>query len=140
MKDGVASSPDGIALRFERVNIIGSGAVNLTTREILFGFKAVRRQRFSLSFLDIAGDFAKIEGTLDQPKVGLDTENVLLKGGAAWATLGVSLLATNSLRRLSASEDPCAAIVEKGRTASDPIDALTDSLKKSLPLPGATKK
>ncbi len=111
MKDGVASSPDGIALRFNRVDILGSGAINLTSREILFGFKAVRRQWFSLSVLDIAGEFATIEGTLDQPKVGLDTEGVLLKGGAAWATLGVSLLATNVLRRLGSAEDPCAAIV-----------------------------
>lgn len=139
VKDGVASSPDGIALRFKRVDILGSGAVNLTSREILFGFKAVRRQWFSLSFLDLAGDFAKIGGTLDKPKVGLDTEGVLLKGGAAWATLGVSLLATNFLRKLSSSNDPCAAIVEKGRTAADPIDSLSNTLKESLPTTGVKK-
>jgi len=140
VKDGVASSPDGIALRFKRVDILGSGAINLATREILFGFKAVRRKWFSLSFLDLAGDFAKIEGTLDQPKVGLDAGNVLVQGGAAWATLGVSLLATNFFRRMSAADDPCAEIVRIGRTAANPVDALTDALRKNLPLPGGTKK
>ena len=133
--DGVASSPDGIALRFKPMDILGSGAINLQTREILFGFKAVRRKWWSIGALDLAGDLAAIRGTLDQPKVVLDTEGALIKGGAAWATMGVSLLATNFFRKLSASEDPCAAIIEKGRTAANPIDTLINSLQ----LPGPMK-
>ncbi len=132
LKDGIARSPDGIALRFKRMDILGSGAINLSTREILFGFRAVRRRWLDFSILSVASDFAQISGTLDQPRVGLDTSGVLFKGGAAWATLGLSLLATNVLRTLSASEDPCAAIVEKGRTSTDPVDALI----RKLPVPG----
>ena len=129
VKDGVANSPNGIAFRFKRMDILGSGAVNLATGKILFGFKAVRRHWFDFSILSVASDFASITGTVDKPRVGLDTQGALITGGAAWATAGLSLLATNFLRTLSSSEDPCTAILEKGRTASDPIDALMKSLQ-----------
>jgi uncharacterized protein involved in outer membrane biogenesis len=127
--DGVASSPDGIALRFKRMDLLGSGAANLSTREILFGFKAVRRKWWSFSILELAGDFATIRGTIEQPKVGLSPEDVIVQGGAAWATLGLSILATNFFRKLNAAEDPCAQIVEKGHTASTPIDDLLKSMR-----------
>jgi hypothetical protein len=117
------------------MDILGSGAVNLSNREILFGFRAVRRQWLSISLLDLTSDFARISGTLDQPKVGLDTEGLLIKGGAASATLGISLLATDTLRQLRKLEDPCAAIVAKGKTSSDPLDALLRGLPKRLGAP-----
>ena len=131
VKDGVANSPNGIAFRFKRMDILGSGAINLSTGKILFGFKAVRRNWLDFNILSVASDFASITGTVDKPTVGLDTQGVLITGGAAWATAGLSLLATNFLRTLSSSEDPCKAILEKGRTASDPLDALMKSLQPS---------
>ena len=132
VKDGVASSPDGIALRFKRMDILGSGSIELSTGKILFGFKAVRRRWLDFTVISVAGNFAIISGTLENPKVGLDTQGLLIQGGAAWATAGLSLLATDFLRTMSSSKDPCAAIVEKGRTDTDPID----TLMKSLHLPG----
>ncbi|UCH46544.1 MAG: AsmA family protein [Betaproteobacteria bacterium] len=144
--DGIVSSPDGMAIRFKEVDILGSGAVNLVTREILFGFKAVRRRWFSFSFLDLAGDLATIRGTIEAPRVSLDPGGTLVTGGAAWATAGLSLLATRFWRQLGAADDPCKAIIEKGRTQSDPLDSLIkdlplpDDLLESLPLPGAEEK
>jgi uncharacterized protein involved in outer membrane biogenesis len=144
--NGVASSPDGMAIRFKDVDILGSGAINLVTREILFGFKAVRRRWFSFSFLDIAGDLATIGGTLDKPTVGLDPGGTLITGGAAWATAGLSLVATRFWRKLGAADNPCEAIIEKGRSQSDPLDSLIrdlplpHNLLESLPLPGKKKK
>ncbi len=129
VKDGVANSTNGIAFRFKRMDILGSGAINLTTSKILFGFKAVRRRWLDFSILSVASDFASVTGTVSKPRVGLDTQGVLVTGGAAWATAGLSLLATNFLRTMSSSENPCTAILEKGRTASDPIDALMKSLQ-----------
>ena len=127
--NGVATSPDGIALRFRQLDILGSGAVNLATGEISFGFKAVHRELLSLSVLDLASDFASVGGTLAHPVVGLDTGGLLFKGGAAWATGGLSLLATSFLRKAAASENPCAAIAEKGHTASGPLDQLIEGLQ-----------
>jgi hypothetical protein len=131
--DGVASSPDGIAFRFKRMDLLGSGAMNLSTQEISFGFKAVRRKWWSFSFLELAGDFASIGGTIDKPKVDLNPGDVIVQGGAAWATLGLSLLATNFFRKLNTAEDPCAQIVEKGRTANTPIDDLLKSTRPGAP-------
>ena len=130
--NGIATSPDGIALRFKRMDILGSGAINLATRELLFGFKAVRRQWLSFSTLEIASDFVRIGGTLDKPNVGLDPGNLLIRGGAAGATFGISLLATDFLRKLRAMEDPCRAIASRGRTSADPLEAPIQA----VPLPG----
>jgi len=129
VKDGIANSPSGIAFRFKRMDILGSGAINLESGKILFGFKAVRRHWLDFNILSVTSDFASITGTVDKPQVGLDTQGVLITGGAAWATAGLSLLATNFLRTMSSSEDPCADIIEKGQTVSDPIDALMKSLQ-----------
>lgn len=143
--NGVASSPDGMAARFKEVDILGSGAINLETREILFGFKVVRRRWFSFSFLDIAGDFARVGGTLDKPTVSLDPGGTLLTGGAAWATAGISLLATRFWRRLGTADNPCQVIIESGRRKSTRLDSLIKDLPKpgdlikSLPLPGSKK-
>ena len=125
VKDGVANSPNGIAFRFKRMDILGSGAVNLSTGKILFGFKAVRRHWWDFNILSVASDFASITGTVSKPRVGLDTQGALITGGAAWATAGLSILATNFLRSMSSSK----AIIKEGRTATDPLDALMKSLQ-----------
>jgi hypothetical protein len=135
IKDGMASSPDGIALRFKRMDVLGGGAVHLSSREILFGFRAVRRHWLSISVLDLTADLARISGTFDQPKVGLDTEGLLIKGGAAWATLGLSLLATDTLRQLGRSKNPCAAITAKGKTSIDSLDVLMRAVPKLTSAP-----
>ncbi len=143
--DGVASSPDGMAARFKEVDILGSGAINLETKEILLGFKVVRRRWFSFSFLDIAGDFARVGGTLDKPTVGLAPGGTLFTGGAAWATAGVSLLATRFWRKLGTADNPCQVIIESGRRKSIRLDSLIKDLPKpgdvikKLPLPGEKK-
>ncbi len=143
--DGVASSPDGMAARFKEVDILGSGAINLETKEILLGFKVVRRRWFSFSFLDIAGDFARVGGTLDKPTVGLAPGGTLYTGGAAWATAGVSLLATRFWRKLGTADNPCQVIIESGRRKSIRLDSLIKDLPKpgdvikKLPLPGEKK-
>lgn len=128
--DSVARSPDGIAARFKPMDILGSGAVKVDTGEILFGFRAVRRRWLSISLLDLASGFARIEGTLAHPRVVLDTEGVLIRGGVAWATAGISLLATDFLSQLQRARDPCAQIAAKGRTATTPLNRLSRELSK----------
>jgi hypothetical protein len=129
IKQGIATSTDGMVLRFKRMDILGSGAMNLRTQEILLGFRAVRRQIWSVSLLGIASDFAQVSGTIRNPRVGLDTEGLLLKGGTAWATFGISLLATDFLRKLQASDDPCARIASGASTGTLPLDALLQAIR-----------
>lgn len=126
--DGVATSSDGIALRLQHLDILGGGAVNLKTGEILFGYRAVRRELFQLSLIGLTSGVAKVTGTLSNPTVELDPSGALLVGTAAWATGGMSLLAGDLWRKLQSTADPCARIAGGAQLSSDPLDVLMRSV------------
>ncbi|MDM0032842.1 AsmA family protein [Variovorax sp. J22P271] len=126
--DGVATSSDGVALRLKHLDILGGGAVNLKTGEILFGYRAVRRELFQLSLIGLTSGVAKLTGTLSNPTVELDPSGALLVGTAAWATGGISLLAGDLWRKLQSTADPCARIAEGAQLSSDPLDVLMRSV------------
>lgn len=132
--DGVATSSDGVALRLKHLDILGGGAVNLKTSEILFGYRAVRREFFRFSLLGLTSGVAKITGTVSHPTVELDPSGILLVGTAAWATAGVSLLAGDLWRKLQSTADPCARIAAGAQLSSDPLDVLMGS-SRSVDLP-----
>jgi hypothetical protein len=125
--DGVATSSDGIALRLKHLDILGGGAVNLKTSEILFGYRAVRRELFQFSLIGLTSGVAKVTGTLSNPTVELDPSGMLIVGTAAWATAGASLLAGDLWRKLQSTADPCARIAGGTRLSSDPLEVLMRS-------------
>ena len=131
--DGVATSSDGVALRLKHLDILGGGAVNLRTSEILFGYRAVRRELFQFSLIGLTSGVAKVTGTLNNPTVELDPSGMLLVGTAAWATGGMSLLAGDLWRKLESTADPCARIAAGDRLSSDPLEVLMRSSPSSSP-------
>ncbi|MDM0104609.1 AsmA family protein [Variovorax sp. J22R24] len=135
--DGVATSSDGIALRLKHLDILGGGAVNLRTSEILFGYRAVRRGLFQFSLLGLTSGVARVTGTITEPTVELDPSGMLLVGTAAWATAGASLLAGDLWRKLESTANPCARIAAGAQLSSDPLDMLmrsSPSVKLPFPL------
>jgi predicted RNA-binding Zn ribbon-like protein len=126
--NGVATSTDGIALRFEQLDILGGGAINLSTGGILFGYRAVRRNWLSFSIIGLTSGLARVSGTIGEPRVELDPSGVLIQGTAAWATAGISLLAGDLWRKLESTGDPCARIASGARPSSDPLDLLIGAL------------
>ncbi len=59
------------------------------------------------------------------PFVTLDPRGLLIQGGAAWASAGLSLLA-GDLRQASweSSTDPCARIAAGAQSMGDPLEAV----------------
>ncbi len=134
--NGIASSSDGIALRLKRIDILGGGAANLQTSEILFGYRAVRREFLSLDLLSLTSGFARVTGTIDHPTVTLDPRGLLIQGSAAWASAGLSLLVGDLWRKLESSSDPCARIAAGAQSLGDPLEAVIRALppvKRRLP-------
>lgn len=125
--DGVATSSDGVALRLKHLDILGGGAVNLRTSEILFGYRAVRRELFSFSLLGLTSGVANVTGTISDPTFKLDTRGMLIVGTAAWATAGASLLVGDLWRKLESTANPCARIAAGAQLSSDPLDVLMRS-------------
>ena len=134
--NGIATSSDGIALRLKKMDILGGGAANLKTSEILFGYRAVRRELLSLNLLSLTSGFAKVSGTIGHPSVTLDPSGLLIQGGAAWASAGLSLLAGDLWRKLESSSDPCVRIAAGAHSMGDPPETMIRALppvKRRLP-------
>ncbi len=112
----------------EPENSARGGAANLKTNEILFGYRAVRRELFSLHLLSLSSGFAKVSGTIGHPTVSLDPGGLLIQGGAAWASAGLSLLAGDLWRKLESSTDPCARIAAGAQSMGEPLEAVIRAL------------
>ena len=112
--DGIATSHRGLALRTASLNVLGSGALNLRTEQIRLHFKTAKRHGFGFNLLGIADKFIYINGTLRKPHIAVDPGQLLIEGGAAWATAGLSILYDQLLTRLTAFNDPCETVLRRG--------------------------
>jgi hypothetical protein len=65
----------------------------------------------------VLNPYVKIVGTLAEPKLTIDEKGMLVSGGAAVATGGLSVLARATWDRLPRGDDPCGAAVKEGRQA-----------------------
>jgi hypothetical protein len=69
--------------------------------------RTLPRQSLGISAAEIVNPYVKIVGTLTAPRLSLDQKGVLVAGGAAVATGGLSVLAKAAWDRLSRDENPC---------------------------------
>lgn len=110
IKDGIATTDKGIAMQTQRMNIIGSGTVNLKTEELALALKPVAREGLGVNIGSLV-DAVQITGTLAEPSAGIGAEGALragLSAGAAVATGGLSVLAQGLFQKSTSDEDPCA--------------------------------
>ncbi len=116
IKDGIATTKKGIALATNKMNVIGSGTIDLKTEKLDIGIVPEAREGIGISVGQLAG-LVKLGGTLANPKPETDTKAALKAGvsvGAAVATGGLSILAQGLFDRATADADPCAtALGEK---------------------------
>lgn len=110
--DGIAVSSQGLALRTDKINVLGGGALKLRTGEIDLHFKTAKRKGLGVNLLGIADRFLRLTGTLQSPAVELNVGGFLTHGSAAWATGGVSLLYDSILTRLTAFNNPCQTVLK----------------------------
>jgi len=115
VSDGIATSTKGLAVQTPSINAIGSGAINLRTQEIELRFKTTKRKGFGISLLGIADKFLYIKGTLRDPKVAINPTGLLIQGGAAWATSGLSLLVEQLASRLTSTDNPCDTVLHRAQ-------------------------
>jgi uncharacterized protein involved in outer membrane biogenesis len=104
---GVATSKKGLALRTDRVNILGTGSLKLASGEIDLTFKTARRKGVGLSIRGLTDRFVRVTGTVAKPTVELNPSGAALTTGAAYLTGGLSLLAEAVFTRLTGFTNPC---------------------------------
>ena len=119
-KDGVVTTDPALVVRTADVDIISNGSADLRTEKIDLSFKIGARKGLGIGVVQVINPYIKVTGTLAKPGVTLDPTGALVNGGAAFATAGLSIVATTLWDRVVHEKDPCgAAIAESDKRARD---------------------
>ncbi|MEJ2522074.1 MAG: AsmA family protein [Gammaproteobacteria bacterium] len=110
---GGLGETDGFLMQTEKLQIVGSGTVDLNEEQLEFEFNTKPRSGVGVSADMFVTPFVKLSGPLAQPGVALNAKGALLSGGAAIATGGLSFLVQGLFDRASAEGDRCARTLEE---------------------------
>jgi len=102
----------GLLLQTEKVKAMGEGGIDLKTEKLNLTFKTQPRKGVGVSPDMFVTPFVKLGGTMASPAVSLNKKGVLLKGGAAIFTGGLSLLAEGAADRSAGNMDLCAEVLK----------------------------
>jgi hypothetical protein len=125
INEGLATTDKGIGVRTAKVDVIGSGTIDLRTETLNLGIRPRARDGVGLSLSTPLAGLTRIRGTLAKPSVGIDAEGTMRTAatvGAGVATGGLSVLGELLFDKVTSS-DPCqAALGQSGATQSQQKD------------------
>ena len=113
VEDGKVSGAPSIFVSTETIRAVTQGWVNLKTEELKVGVRTTPRRVVSVSAAELFNPYLQVVGTLASPRLAVDETGVLITGGAAVATGGLSLLARGLWDRISKSGDACKQMSEQ---------------------------
>jgi uncharacterized protein involved in outer membrane biogenesis len=121
LADGIISTENGIVIQTPDVQIVGVGNTNLASGELTMRFRTKPRSGV-VSIGGIVNEFVELTGTLDAPRVAISPERATRTGILAVVTGGLSILATDLFRRMTA-KDVCPELPSiVGAPGAEPAD------------------
>ncbi|MDH3901658.1 MAG: AsmA family protein [Xanthomonadales bacterium] len=111
ISDGLVTTSPAIAFTTQKVGVITKGKVNLKTEEMKLNFNSTPTNALQINPGEMFYPYVLISGTLANPAVGVDPGKAALHGGAAIATLGVSVLAKGLIDRAGNTAPVCEEIL-----------------------------
>jgi uncharacterized protein involved in outer membrane biogenesis len=120
VRDGIAAADRGIAIETAKVNVAGSGSVDLRSEQLDFGIAPRARDGLGLSLASPLAGMTRVRGTLANPTLSLDELGITrtaVSAGAAVATGGLSLVGEALFDRLTADGTPCQTALGKPASA-----------------------
>ena len=115
INDGKLKSAPSALILSKRVRIVSTANINLKNEALDMSFNTTPRRGIVISAGEILNPYVKVVGTLAAPRLAVDEQGVLISGGAAVATAGLSILAKATWDRLSRSQTPCADASSQAR-------------------------
>lgn len=115
ISNGVATADKGIAVETTKMNVVGSGTINLKTEKLDLAVRPRPKEGLGISLGGLAG-LVRIKGTLGEPRVGIDEMGVAKTGlavGAALATGGLSMVAQGLFDKATEGAPPCQVALGK---------------------------
>ncbi len=134
-KDGVVTTDPALVMQTTELDIISHGSVDLRTEKIDFNFKTAARKGLGLGITQLVNPFVKVTGTLAAPGITLDPRGAVVTGGAAFATAGLSIVATTAWDRVFSASDPCGAALAESESRAGAGPAESSRWRKLLPVP-----
>jgi len=126
VRNGIATIPNGIALETNKVRLLGGGTVNLRNETLELAFRPEAASGLGVGAGNLAR-YAKVEGTLANPRIGIDmagAASTAAVAGAAIATGGLTLLAGGLLID-NVPDNPCqvalSGVAPKQESAVDKV-------------------
>ncbi len=129
---GNAVASQGIAIKTDKVTVLGGGAIDLGKEELEILIKPKARKGLGLS-AGLVANIAKISGDFAKPKVSIDSSSLLQTSAAIGAAVfsgGWTLLAQGLLDRNKANSDVCE------QTLFEPNKALAEQVKEKIQIFG----
>jgi hypothetical protein len=111
--DGMVTGAPSIFASTDKIRFVIQGSVDLKSEKIRIGVRSTPRKIVSFSAAELINPYLQVVGTLSSPELAVDETGVLITGGAAVATGGLSLLAKGLWDRLSKSGDACKQMSEQ---------------------------
>lgn len=107
MTDGLLSTEPALAFTTDLIAVVAKGTLDLKTEKMHFNFNATPNNALKISASELVNPYILVGGTLAKPSVGLDPGKVLVQGGLAVGTAGISMLAKGLLDRVGNTVPLC---------------------------------
>ena len=110
------------AFTTDKITLVAKGTLDLKTEKMRMNFNATPNNALKLSAGELFNPYILVGGTLSKPQVGLDPGKVLIHGGAAIGTAGLSILAKGLIDRVNTAIPLCEEMLAQvqPRTAENP--------------------
>jgi len=128
--EGQLQTQPHVLIRTDKVRIVSESSIDLRSEKIDMQFRTAPRKGITISAGEILNPYVKLVGTLAAPRLAVDQQGMLISGGAAVATGGLSILAKAAWQRMSRSKDPCT------ETREQSIEVLGGRFSDLVPLRG----
>ena len=106
-KNGKVNGKPALVQQTEKLRLFANLKLDLKTEKLDMDFKMIPQKGLGLSVSNLINPYIKVVGTLGSPSLVMDPESVLIEGGVAVATVGLSLLAKGLKDRFLSGKDPC---------------------------------
>ena len=120
--DGLLTSAPSFFISNDKIRLAVNPSINLETEDLRVAVRTTPRRALSISAGELLNPYVQIIGTLAAPRLAVDEKGVLISGGAAIATGGLTLLARGLWDRLSLSGDPCGQSAANVRDESPVVE------------------
>jgi uncharacterized protein involved in outer membrane biogenesis len=110
--DGLMNTAPALAFSTQKIAVVARGTIDLKTEKINLNFNSTPTNALRINPGEIFYPYILITGTLAKPSAGVDPGKAALHGGAAIATLGVSVLAKGMLDRAGNTMPVCEQMLD----------------------------